>query len=159
MTGLRRKLTLRNAGLATLVCAAGLAFSGCFTASTQFAVITPDHPGVLYTIKKKYSDIVVWKWAGPDCNLDVNGNGSPGGPQDRAFCALFFIRVVACNNLSGAQHRLCYAATDLENEWADFSDAVHQQLGSDDCLAVHVNPFAGYNWTARRLGTGGCVRG
>ena len=31
-------------------------------------------------------------WRGPQCNVDLNGNGQAGGPMDRAVCLLRFLR-------------------------------------------------------------------
>jgi hypothetical protein len=150
----RRRL---RAGVALVLCSAALVLPGCFAAAYDSYVITTDHPGVLYTIKKSWSDQIVWAWAGPTCNQDVSRDGTVGSRYDRALCTFFIIRAHACNDMSGGAHNICYSATE-PNQSSDFNDAVDQQLGADDCLALHINPFADYNWTARRLGTGGCQR-
>ena len=161
---LRGSRKRRAAGLASITCSATLLLSGCFVAPYDTYVITPDFPGLLYTIKKQYSDALVSIWGGPTCNQDVSGDGTVGSRYDRALCTFFIIRTQSCNATSGAARNLCYAATrpvelSGESNWRDFNDAVDQVNGVDDCLAVHVRPGFDntYNWTARRLNTGGCV--
>lgn len=146
----------RIAGLCALACSAALVLSGCFQAVGGTYVVTSDSPGVLYTIKKSYSDAIEINWVWK-CNVDLNGNGIPGGEQDRGWCALRLMRAVSCPYL-GSLQGVCNAAM-ADREWDDFNPAMKDAYGLRGCIAVHINPFADntYNWTSRSLGSGGCV--
>jgi hypothetical protein len=145
---------LRVAGVTALICSAALVMSGCFRAVYDTYVVQ----GNDVVIKQQYSNLIVWNWAGPACNQDLNGNGIPGGEQDRGWCALRLIRAAACSKLSGWVQNVCNAAT-ADSEWDDFNPAASAQAQPGaDCLTVSVNPVAdnGFNWTTREVGHGGC---
>jgi hypothetical protein len=148
----------RRAGLVALVCAAALVLSGCFRAAYDTYTVTGGH---LYTIKQRYSVMLWWQWAREPCNKDLNGNGVPGGEQDRGWCALRLIRLLACSNLSGVVQNLCNAAA-ADQEWDDFNPAMRNvAVQGSECLAVDINPFVDnrYNWTNRPLDGGACQSG
>jgi hypothetical protein len=133
---LRSRRNLYSAGLASLVCAAALAMSGCIT----FTKVGNDH----YTgaIWQRVSDQIVWDWAGPTCDQDTDRNGVKGSPHDRALCGFYLVRVIVCNNIGGVEQALCNNATEANGKayggallWPEFNVAAQGVANGRACLA------------------------
>jgi hypothetical protein len=151
---------LRSVGLIATAGVAALALAGCTT-------ITQDSESKILSFWERPSDQIVWTWASPSCNQDVNGNGNAGDIEDRALCAFFVTRGTFCNNLRGEPALICNAATDPNGptdvpgvpRWLSFSNAANGFVASGgDCLAVRYGAFGDIRrWVVRDSAHPGCI--
>jgi hypothetical protein len=150
---------LRSVGLASIVGVSALLVTGCVTVG-QYG----DH----YTesIWHEPSDGIVFNWASPKCDQDIDGDGSRGTPHDRALCAFFIIRGTVCNNINGTPKQICNLATEANGEtyythtplWFDFTAAATRMVNNGwACLQIQYGGFGEIRrWTAAPLGYEGC---
>jgi hypothetical protein len=147
-----RRRKLYGAGVASMVVGAAIGMTGCiaFTLSSDF---------LDGAINGRASSAILRAWVGPTCDQDLNGNGVPGGPQDRAWCAFYIIRDAECNHLHGAQNRACYVATE-HGVWDQFDQDAKYVSAHGGCLAFEVGlpDYRFIDWWAPSLdGQAGCV--
>jgi hypothetical protein len=150
---------LRAVGLASIAGVAALVLTGCVS-------ITQDSDSKILTFWERPSDHVVWNWASPTCQQDLNHNGNTGDIEDRALCAFFIIRASFCNNLRGEAQGICNVATEPNGStsdgiprWLSFHNAANAFVArGGDCLAVRYGAFGDIRrWVVRSLGEPGCV--
>ncbi len=151
---------LRNAALATFICGAAAAATGC----AEVTKVGNDH----YTLAfwHEVSDTIVWDWKSPTCNQDADGDGNVGTPKDRAYCAFFITRASFCNHIpSGTGELICKAATNPNGTdtsgrplWFDFTAAGQGYLnGGGYCLGVTFGAFGDIrSWVRLDRGQEGC---
>jgi hypothetical protein len=170
-------MRFRAAAIALTAVVAVVLGSGCGGGGTP--VFTRSGTGGhVVAINNPWSNQLVAKYFSNQCNIDANHNGTPGGPQDRAYCLLDNIRLAAVATglipKSGVLHDTVYNATN-HREWSDINgaikDVMHQtwDLGNDTCLTVDVasnednviltGPLRVYhiNWTYRNNKVGVCL--
>jgi hypothetical protein len=127
---LKRRKTLRNAGLATVLAAAALLLTGCWATVTNFGNGVKD-----IVVTKDMSAQVIWQ-----CTVD-HGTGIP-----RARCALDTFRAL-CHGIpvKGIGQDEC----DRLGSWVhqgEMDQAIQQVLGPDqDCL-VYFETDTGEFW-------------
>jgi hypothetical protein len=125
---LKRRKTLRNAGMATVLAAAVLLLSGCWA-----NVVDTGNGNRFITVTKDMSAQIIWT-----CTAKY-GSGS-----DRAFCALEDVGALCfAFPIKGISANDCYRAEN--GDWEEMEAAIKQVIGPDDCLTFHENP-AGDHW-------------
>jgi hypothetical protein len=133
--------------------------------SNSRITVSGDAPGVLITVHKNWTELIKAHWRGPGCNVDKNGNSIPGGPMDRAVCALELFRSQCPSGMWPPQSivagYICREATHYR-EWRDLNDVMWKlhtaQPAAPDCLALHVfSTVEGpWNWTSRNISSAEC---
>jgi hypothetical protein len=140
-------MRVRGVAIAMIAAVAAVGASGCgggspFTRSGHF--------GQVIAINSPITNGLVSKYFSAQCNVDLNHNGTPGGPQDRGYCILDTIRLAAVSSglvpKSGKLHDYVYEATN-HREWDDLNraigDVMHQvwDLDRPTCLTVDAYSF------------------
>jgi hypothetical protein len=137
---LKRRKTLRNAGLATMLAAAALTMSGCWATLVDYGSGDRD-----IVLKRSMTDAIIW-----NCTVE-HGTGS-----DRAFCALNTVGSLCfAFPIKGISANDCYI---MENEpWEEMDGAIRQVLGDRDCLVFFENFYEELDhWGAVQNGYRGC---
>lgn len=133
--------------LASIVCVAALAMSGCVTAKH---LLGRD----FLTLSKSTTDPVMLAYYGPACNQDLDGDGVPGLYHDRALCAFYVIRG-SCNQADDYTKVICYAVTDPKY-WREFLNAPYEwSKYHDTCIyAVRESSVSGpvVRWAGETAG-------
>lgn len=150
---------LRTIGLLGAAGGAVVALAGCMT-------ISQDSDSKLLNFWERSSDRIVWAWAGPSCDQDVNQNGNRGDIEDRALCAFFVTRGAFCNNVRGEKQIICNAGTEPNGStdvpgvprWLSFHNAANAYVANGgDCLAVRYGAFGDIRrWVVRDSSHVGC---
>jgi hypothetical protein len=115
---LKRRKTLRNAGLATVLAAAALLLSGCL-------VVYDNGDGTRnITVPPAISDQIIW-----DCTVK-HGTGAP-----RAFCALDTIHAICSGiKIKGISESDCNHISSY-GDWQDMEQAIVDVTRNYDCLS------------------------
>lgn len=153
-----RQPKLRTVLILALMGTTVFLLTGCATLTK-----TSDHYAL--AIWKEPSGNIIWNWASPTCNQDVDRNGVSGTPHDRALCAFFITRATVCNNLADTARIGCEVGTTADGKdtlgrdtWRDFDFAARNFVhDGNDCMVIWFGAFGDMRtWTTANLGQQGC---
>jgi len=147
---------LRSAGIASIVCVAAVALSGCVSVTQSGGL---NH----LTVWKGTTNKLMVEFFGPTCNQDVDRDGFRGTGADRGLCAFYILRGT-CNNQGGQLLKVvCYAVTDPN--WRGSGNltmlshfiiqAHYWSQGGADCLIGTLNGGSS-RWQTAKIGQLGC---